>query len=431
MAGTQRAQRARAAAAGGLSHPDSLRLLDRQTAVLELLASGAPLPAVLTSVVMALEELIDGARCSILLLDPVTATLHHGAAPTLPVSYARAIDGMSIGPEAGSCGAAAYLGSAVVAEDIAADPRWERFRGTAMPHGLRSCWSSPIRGRTGTTGTFAVYHDCAHQPDRRERALVGHFTHLASIAIDHEALFGARREAEIARAVAEDASQAKSAFLTALVHELRTPLQAVSGFTELLSTLDLSQERREAALAHIQGATAHITSLVDDALDIAKSEAGALPVHTADVDVAVVIRDVLDLLGPLAASRRITLGPPPQPTGTVRADERRLRQVLINLVTNAVRYNRPGGSVHVTADQTGGRHTIRVTDTGPGIPGHLLGRLFVPFDRLGAEAGPEQGAGLGLPLARGLTEAMDGQLTVASEPGLGSTFTVTLPAAAR
>lgn len=544
-----------------LSHADSLRLLRRQTAVLESLASGAPLPDVLTSVAVALEKLIDGARCSILLLDPVTATLRHGAAPTLPDSYAAAIDGMSIGPDAGSCGAAAYLGSPVVAEDIAADPRWDGFRALALPHGLRSCWSSPIHGRTGTTGTFAVYHDHTHQPTARERGLVEHFSHLASIAIDHASLFGAlaeseerlrhafedsavgialtdltgrflkvnkalremlwlseadllvttigqvlapaggggdpvallaavtaaerdsvhfeamarrsdgtvlrvavaasvvrgaagspvnlslnlqdvtqrhaaererraRREAEVARTAAEAASRAKSGFLTHLSHELRTPLQAISGFTELLGTLDLAAERRQAALSHIQGATAHITSLVDDVLDIAKIEAGTLPVQITDVDTATAIQDVLDLLAPLADEREITLVcspgrcPPGRPAATVRADERRLRQVLINLVSNAVRYNRRQGWVQVTVDCQPRETTISVTDSGPGIPPDMVDRLFVPFERLGAEAAREQGAGLGLPLARGLTEAMGAKLMVESGPDQGTTFRV-------
>ncbi len=545
-----------------LSHTDSLRLLERQAAVLELLASGAALDAVLTSVALALEELIDGARCSVLLLDPATATLHHGAAPTLPASYARDIDGLSIGPDEGSCGAAAYLGTPVVAEDIGTDPRWVRFRDLAQPHGLRSCWSTPICGRTGTVGTFAVYHGCAHQPTARERRLVDRFIHLSSVAIDHASLFGAlaeseerfrrafedsaagmaltdldgrfikvnralcemlrrpetellmttvsqvlvasaagpdparliadvatarresaqfdaqarrsggrfqsvavaasavrgadgapvhlslnvqdttqrraaererraRREAEVARQVAESASQAKSDFLTALSHELRTPLQAVGGFAELLGTLDLPQERRAAALAHIQGATDHISSLVDDVLDIAKIEAGALPVQLTDVDVTAVIQDVLDLLGPLAAERGVTLHLAPLAGNQasarhVHADERRLRQVLINVVTNAIRYNRTAGSVEVVVEPGGQETRVRVTDTGPGIPADLLARLFVPFDRLGAETGPEQGAGLGLPLARGLTEAMGGHLAMESDPGTGTTSVLTL-----
>src|SRR6201992_981160 len=310
-----------------LSHGDSLRLLHKQTAVLEQLASGAPLVTVLTSVVIALEELIDGARCPTLLLHAAPATLHHGAAPTLPVSYAEAIDGMSIGPDAGSCGTAAYLGTPVIAADIAGDPRWGRDRGPAVPHGLRACWSSPINGRAGCLGTFAVYHDHAHQPGPRERELVRQFSHLASIALDHERLFRARREAEVARGAAESASQAKSAFLTALSHELRTPLQAIAGFTQLPGTLPLNAERRAAALGHIQDATAHIAALVDDVLDIAKIEAGALSLQLTDVDVATVIQDVLDLVSPLGADRGITLHPRPA-TRTGRAHVRRVRQVV-------------------------------------------------------------------------------------------------------
>lgn len=162
----------------------------------------------------------------------------------------------------------------------------------------------------------------------------------------------ARCEAEVARVVAETASRAKSGFLTAFSHELRTPLQAISGFTELLGTLDLPVERRRAALAHIQGATAHIISLVDDVLDIAKIEAGALPLHLTDVDLASAIQDVLGLLGPLAGKRGITLRQQ-RAAGTVRADERRLRQVLINLVTNAIRYSNPNASVRITAVRHG------------------------------------------------------------------------------
>lgn len=539
-----------------LSYPDSLRLLRQQDAVLELLVSGAPLSTVLTNIAVALEDLIYGARCSILLLDPVTATLRHGAAPTLPDRYAQAIDGMSIGPDEGSCGTAAYLGCQVVAEDIAVDPRWDRYRAVALPHGLRSCWSSPIRGRNGTTGTFAVYHGRVHRPTRREKGLVERFAHLASIAIDHASLYGAlaesedrlrhafedsavgmaltdltgrfrkvnrallemlrmpeaellastvdqvlahpsgddpgellravaaserdcvhletavrradgtvlqvavvasavrdadgtpvnlslnlqdvtqryaaerdrraRREAEVARAVAESASRAKSEFLANLTHELRTPLQAISGFTELLSTLDLPQERREAALSHIQGAAAHITSLVDDVLDIAKIEAGVLPLRIADVDLTAVIQDVLDLLSPLADEREVSLRCE-RPAGIVRADERRLRQVLINLVTNAIRYNSPGGYVEISVEQHGCQTVISVTDSGAGIAPEMFGRLFVPFERLGAEAGNEQGAGLGLPLARGLAEAMGAELLVESVPGKGTTFAVVWP----
>ncbi len=541
-----------------LDHADSIRLLQRQTEVLELIASGASLGEMLTGVAVALEELIEGSRCSILLLDPATATLRHGAAPSLPAVYSAAIDGVVIGPAAGSCGAAALRRPPGGGAANGCAPRGGGFRELARPHGLRSCWSSPIRGRTGTVGTFAVYHPCVHRPSPREQRLVEHCSHLASVAIDHAGLFGAlaeseerfrrafqdntvgmaltdpdgclvkvnralrelvgrsesqllgrslgellvptpesaeraallaglgavepvesvqyeataahadgravlvavsasavrgadgtpvhlsvnllditqrraadrdrraRREAEVARGAAEAASRAKSEFVSALSHEMRTPLQAITGFTELLQTLDLPAQRRRAALHHIGTATAHILSMVDDSLDIARIEAGAMELRTGDIDLACVCRDVLNIVGPLADERDVELRPGPM--GAVgRADGRRLRQVVINLVSNGIRYNHRGGWVGVTAGADGDRVWIEVRDSGPGIPADLLDRLFVPFDRLGTESG--SGAGLGMVLARALTEAMGGNLRVRSATGAGTTVAVTLPRA--
>lgn len=538
-----------------LGHADSLDLLRRQTAVLELIAAGTPLAEVLTRVVVALEDLIKGSRCSILLLDAATATLRHGAAPSLPAAYSARIDGLPVGPQQGSCGAAAYLGTPVIAADILLDARWRQFRDVAAPHGMRSCWSSPIQGRTGIVGTFAVYHDHPHRPPLRERRLVDRFTHLASVAIDHAGLFGAlaeseerfrrafednavgmvlagldgrmvrvnralrdllgqpeaqllgcpldavatpaagtggqlerlardragsvhyeatarypdgrvidlavaasvvsgadglpvnlsvnllditqrraaerdrraRREAEVARAAAEAASQAKSEFVAALNHELRTPLQAITGFTELLRTLDLPPDRRQAALEHIGAATGHVLSMVDDLLDIAKIEADALPIRLEPVELGGLLDEVLALLAPLAAAHDVTLRPGPSGPGTVRADCRRLRQVLINLVTNAVRYNRAGGWVEVAAEDGAATVTVTVRDSGPGIPAEMMTRLFTPFDRLGAEHSAEPGAGLGLVVARALTQAMGGTLELRNAE-TGTVAAVSLPA---
>lgn len=236
----------------------------------------------------------------------------------------------------------------------------------------------------------------------------------------------ARERAEVARRSAEEASRAKTAFVSALSHELRTPLQAITGFTELLGSLDLTPTQRRDALAHIDGATRHILALVDDVLDVARIEAGAMPMRTERVEVAPVVLEVLDLLQPLADERDVILsgrgGTPP-----ARADRRRLRQVLLNLVGNAIRYNRHGGAVIVTWRVEDGQVTLNVADTGRGIPADRLERLFVPFERLGADDGAEIGAGLGMGLARGLVEAMDGSLEVASEVGAGTTVTVRLP----
>lgn len=531
-----------------LDYADSVALLARQTAILEQIATGVPLADVLIGIATTLEDLLPGSRCSVLLLDADRITLRHGAAPSLPTEYSAAIDGLPIGVGAGSCGTAAYEGHPVVAADIRVDHRWDQFRSLADQFGLRACWSTPIYGRDGITGTFAVYHLTPHRPTPREQHLVERLTHLTSVAIDHAGLLGAlteseerfrrafednavgmaladldggltrvnrplrtmlgrcesellgssldelftgrvggargdgqdqyeattitadgrtldvvvavspirgaggvpralsvnvldvttrraaererrrRVEAEFAQHAAESANRAKTDFVSALGHELRTPLQAITGFTELLGTLDLDGDRRAAALDHITAAADHILAMVDDVLDVARIEANALPLHPGDVALARVVDDVFAMLEPLAAAERVVLDTD-APAGevVVHADVRRVRQVLLNLTANAIRYNRPGGTVRVGWAAVGGRVRITVRDHGVGIAAEHLGRLFTPFDRLGADS--EEGIGLGLPLARGLSEAMGGSLDVRSAAGDGTVVTVILPRA--
>ena len=163
-------------------------------------------------------------------------------------------------------------------------------------------------------------------------------------------------------------------------------------------------------------------------LDVARIEARALPITLVDVDVPATVAGVLAMVHPLATAERVSLQTAATPAPVhVRADERRVRQVLLNLVTNAIRYNHADGSVVVGWTVDDGQVRITVHDTGPGIAAEYLDRLFTPFDRLGHDS--EEGVGLGLPLARGLTEAMGGTLGVRSEVGAGTTVTVSLPLA--
>lgn len=414
-----------------LSGDEVTAVLDRQTSVMEQLAAGDRLSDVLEGIVVALEELIPGSRCSVLLLDDA-GVLRHGAAPTLPAGYSSVIDGLEPGPLAGSCGTAVFLGEQVVVTDVLSDPRWAAFRDLAVEHDIGACWSSPIRSESEIVGTFAVYDRRPHEPDRRERELVRRFTHLASIAVAHD---GAARErdarhvAELARQTAERANHAKSQFVTALSHELRTPLQSITGFTESLRTLDLSPDRRRQALDGISDASAHILSIVDDVLDLARVEAGAMPIALEPVDAAVVARATVALTQPLAEARNVGVECVGGAVDVV-ADRRRLQQVLLNLVSNALRFSNPDTTVTIrteaSSDRRPGSASIHVIDQGPGIPDELLDRLFVPFDRLGADAGREGGAGLGLVLAKRLTEAMGGALDLDSTVGVGTHATITL-----
>jgi signal transduction histidine kinase len=409
-----------------LSGDEVTAVLDHQTAVMEEIASGASPSAVLDSVVRALEDLMPASRCSVLLLDDGGA-LRHASAPTLPAAYSAAIDGLEPGPLAGSCGTAVHFGQPVIAVDVMTDPRWVRFRELAAQHRLRACWSSPIRCRSQVVGTFAVYHMTAYEPHERDQELVRRFTHLASLAVEHAQASTereARHTADLARQTAERANLAKSQFVTALSHELRTPLQAITGFTENLQTLDLSSDQRRVALDQIGLASAHILSIVDDVLDLARVEAGAMPIELRDLDAHRVIAASLDLLGPLA-DRRNVIVEHSGPDVYMRADRRRLQQVILNLTSNAVRFSPPRSTVRISTEVSADCASIRVADEGPGIPAELLARLFVPFDRLGADAGREGGAGLGLVLARRLTEAMNGTFELKSAVGVGTHITVT------
>ena len=162
------------------------QLLAAETQILELLGSDASLPAVLAEICLMIERLSKGVHCSILLLDDDGAHLRHGAAPSLPESYIRAIDGMTIGPSQGSCGTAAFTGRPVVAQDIASDPSWAAFRDLALPQGLRTCWSTPILASTGKVlGTFAVYGRTPRQPTG-ELPLIDRASYLACLAIERK-----------------------------------------------------------------------------------------------------------------------------------------------------------------------------------------------------------------------------------------------------
>ncbi|HET6403954.1 MAG TPA: ATP-binding protein [Candidatus Thermoplasmatota archaeon] len=165
---------------------------DEQRGILEGIATGAPLAETLERIVKAVEAEASGMRASILLLEG--DTLLHGAAPSLPAAYNDAIHGLKIGPGVGSCGTAAYTGAPCVVEDIQAHPYWAPFRELAGAHGLRACWSTPILGRGGVIGTFAVYYGEVRAPTATEERLIGEATHLASIAIQHQRLLQGEAE---------------------------------------------------------------------------------------------------------------------------------------------------------------------------------------------------------------------------------------------
>jgi CheY-like chemotaxis protein len=213
-------------------------------------------------------------------------------------------------------------------------------------------------------------------------------------------------------------------------HELRTPLNAILGFSQLLE-MEEHTERQAESITHISRAGRNLLDLINEVLDIARLDVGRVQFRMEAVDVMEVIREAVIVTDVAAGKRRILLrlAEPGGEEPFVSADRERLKQVLVNLLSNGVKFNKDGGSVTVAVARMDDQHwRISVTDTGIGIPHDKLSRLFLPFERLGTrEGGIEAGTGLGLALCQRLAKSLGGRIGVASTVGLGSTFWIEFP----
>ncbi|ACL23435.1 sensor histidine kinase [Chloroflexus aggregans] len=242
----------------------------------------------------------------------------------------------------------------------------------------------------------------------------------------------AEAEAERARAAAEAASQAKSAFLATMSHELRTPLNAILGYAQLLHIQKVVPDSHQPYLERILTSGRHLLSLISNVLDFARIEQGALDLDYRPVEVAALVEEVVSMTLPLAQRHhnRIETDCPPE-IGVIETDGRRLRQVLINLLSNAAKFTEDGLiRLEVTAIQHNGRDGLRfaVHDTGIGIPPDKQHKLFQPFSQVDDSVTRRyEGTGLGLALSKQIVEALGGTITVQSTVGVGSTFSVWIP----
>jgi hypothetical protein len=263
------------------------------------------------------------------------------------------------------------------------------------------------------------------------RDQIGNVTHFVTMQRDISGRKADQLALEQAKEGAEKANKAKSEFLSRMSHELRTPLNAILGFSQLLEG-ETSDERRGQHVEFILKAGWHLLKLVDDVLDIAKIEAGRLTISTEPVPFADVIEEVVGLLRPLASGSQVhveNLVKTVCGERYVLADRQRLKQVLLNVISNAIKYNRERGRVTVACeDCRGEKMLIRVSDTGTGIAVDDLKKLFSPFERLKMTHAVE-GTGLGLALSRQLIEAMRGTIRIESALGVGSTCWIELPMA--
>jgi signal transduction histidine kinase len=251
----------------------------------------------------------------------------------------------------------------------------------------------------------------------------------------------AQRQTEqlrVAKEAAETASKAKSVFLSRVSHELRTPLNAINGFSELMLIDEQVPPSVKDKVRHVLNAGRHLLALINQILDLTRIESGQIRNSMQPVNLGPLLQECIDICGPLAQGRdvRLILNPPAQAGAEsaqvwVAGDDTHLRQVLINLMSNAIKYNRPQGQVGVEVEKgraaDGGPEVIvSITDTGAGLSPEQIDSLFQPFNRLGAEYSAVEGHGLGLSISRLLAQSMSGDISVSSVVGRGSCFSLHL-----
>ncbi len=296
--------------------------------------------------------------------------------------------------------------------------------------GIRSSMTVPIVTGDRVLGAIAMLTtaESNRRYTTRDLALAEDLGRRAGIAIDNARLF---EEVRQARAEAEAANAAKSAFLTTMSHELRTPLNAIGGYADLLMTGVRGPVSPEQArdLARIRNAGQHLLGLINDVLNYAKLEAVQVRFNVRDVPLEQVVAAAEEMILPQARQRDLTFERARAiPGATVRADPEKVQQILLNLLSNAVKFTAAGGRITVRGTADSGTVRATVSDTGCGIATMELERIFEPFVQVGRGLTTRnEGAGLGLAISRGLARGMGGDLTVASTLGQGSTFTLVLP----
>ena len=288
----------------------------------------------------------------------------------------------------------------------------------------------PLRVEGRITGALGLGFRRPEDFEADEHVFLATLADQCAQALERARLYDAERRA---RADAEQANRTKSEFLARMSHELRTPLNAIAGYADLMELGihgDISEGQR-AAIHRIKTNQRHLVALITDILDFAKQESGRLEVELEDVPVDETLAEVGQLIEPQIRAKDLHYTyHPGDPDVCCRADPERLLQVMLNLVGNAVKFTGRGGEIHLEWSAEAERVAVRVRDTGRGIPPDHLEAIFQPFYQV--ESGHTReggGTGLGLSISRELARAMGGDISVESEPGRGSTFTLALPRA--
>jgi len=293
--------------------------------------------------------------------------------------------------------------------------------------GLRSLIIVPLESRGHSIGAITlVSAESGRRYDDSDLRIAEDLARRVVVAVEHARLY---QEASAARAEAENANKAKSQFLASMSHELRTPLNAIAGYVQLLEDgiSGSVNDKQLEYLRRMRRSQEHLLGLINDVLNFAKLEAGRVQFEMSEFPLHETLAEVDDLTSPQVGAKGLSYeNTACQTRINVRADREKLRQILLNLVSNAVKFTPAGGRITVDCSTSGGAASITVRDTGIGIPADKVEAVFEPFVQVGKDLNRE-GTGLGLSISRELARAMQGDLSATSTVDKGSAFTVTVP----
>ena len=323
-------------------------------------------------------------------------------------------------------GRVALEGRRIHVPDVLADPEYQAS-GYQKAVGYRTILGVPLLREGATIGVFVLTRDAVNPFTEKQIDLVTTFTDQAVIAMENVRLFNEIQDKS--RQLAE-ASKHKSQFLANMSHELRTPMNAILGYTELIvdNIYGEPTEKMRGVLTRIQSNGKHLLGLINDVLDLSKIEAGQLTLSLADYSVKDIVHSVFSSVESLAKNKKLALKVElPQKLPAAHGDERRLTQVLLNLVGNSIKFT-DKGDVAIKAEAANGSFTISVRDTGPGIAVENQHKIFEEFQQADSSTTKEKGGtGLGLAISKRIVEMHGGRLCVESSLGHGSTFSFTVP----